>query len=83
MGWPSVRLDANAMYIPCVPLEHDKLSYYFLQETLGNGLHLATISAWYLYVHAHVMRRDVLSKMAPMITFNASEESGDCKDEDE
>ena len=82
MGWPSLDVGNALEYAPCMVFDHQQLSYSASQNILGNGIHLPAFSAWQLYVHAHVLRRDIVDKMPPQLASKPSQICAEASDQE-
>ena len=62
-GWPSIDFGSNRDYMECMGFDFTKLSLTQQACLSGNGMHMASISAWLLYVYSNVVRKDVLQRI--------------------
>jgi hypothetical protein len=65
MGWPVLAVHTAAEYMHTVPPAMFNLSAGAQKRLAGNGMCLQQVLAWYLYVHAHCLRKSVLVDMEP------------------
>jgi hypothetical protein len=65
MGWPVLPVHTAADYKHTVPPAMFSLSSGSQKRLAGNGMCLQQVLAWYLYVHAHCLRKSVLADMEP------------------
>ena len=63
-GWPVIP-GAPTAYVDSVPSVFKQLSYHQRALLAGNGMHLHTLAAWLMYVHAHCIRRSSLALWSP------------------
>ena len=68
-GWPSIGFPGNQKYQKCVGHDLSHLSCSAQQDLMGNGIHLPAFAAWALYVSSNVVRRDLLQKLPPPLSF--------------
>jgi len=71
-GWPTGDFPENRVYKcykDCMAFNVEDASTHAQAQMQGNGVHLAALSAWQLYVYSHVMRKDLLNKLTPCLTW--------------
>ena len=64
-GWSLTSTSLGDKYRDCVSFGFEQLSHAEQRRLSGNGMHLPVVSAWMLFVKTHVLRIDVLQKLAP------------------
>ena len=67
-GWPSLP-NISDEYAHCAGFDLHSLSVPTQKSLQGNSMHLLCVAAWHLYVWSHVVRRDLLCKIAPSVPF--------------
>jgi hypothetical protein len=65
-GWPSMA-HISKKYSRCTGYPLNSLSPATQQKLQGNGMHLACVAAWHLYVFSHIIRRDIVNRLAPAL----------------
>ena len=67
-GWPLLATPLGDAFRDCASFDFSCLSPTQQRHLAGNGMHLAVLAAWMLYVKMHLMRVDVLTHISPQIT---------------
>lgn len=68
-GWPTAALNGCKPYAHCPVLSTSDASLHFHMSVNGNGVHLAALSAWQLFIMAHTIRRSQLELLAPPLFY--------------
>ena len=66
MGFPTIPLK-NACFEACNAYPVHKLPWSGYRKITGNGMHLASMMAWWMYVCMNCVRRDALQRWAPQV----------------
>lgn len=69
MGWPVCAVGDAPSYASCVPPEIIRLSFNERSIRSGNGMNLAQVYAWALFVCTHIVRRSDVEKLMPQLRF--------------
>ena len=69
-GWPSLDFAGNAWYRHLGQNTLYLHSASATQRIQGNAMHLHVITAWFAYIAAHCIQRDLLEAMAPIISWH-------------
>ena len=74
MGWPSID-GCGDCFKPEIGCEFWKLPRRQAMSLLGNSMHLTVMSAWFLCVHSHIIRKDLIKEWLPDLRCLTSESS--------
>ena len=64
-GWPSIPTSGNHAARSTLAFDLHKLPTCQQRSLLGNGMHLCSLASFFIYVMAHVVRRDVIKEFLP------------------
>lgn len=64
-GWPSLDFSGCREYKYLLSEKFESLPYTKACEVLGNGVHLPCMTAWFMFVASHTIRRESLLYLAP------------------
>ena len=65
-GWPSIpSIMACRKYDACISYDLHSLSRRKQTALQGNGMHLASMSSFMLFIFGHLLRRDVVAEFLP------------------
>jgi hypothetical protein len=62
-GWPAPD---GAVYGSCLPFDRSSLKLSEERALMGNGMHLAQVGMFFLYIVSHTMKREVALTLWPM-----------------
>ena len=75
-GWPSIpQIAACRKYGACISYDLHSLSRRQQTSLQGNGMHLASISSFMLYIFSQLLRRDVLHEFLPTLRILQAEDT--------
>jgi hypothetical protein len=84
-GWPVFPTLSPTALTKCLNPTMETLKHSSRLSMVGNGMHLATLMAWSLYIAAHSLRKDTLYVMMPPLLTQSDIAcpDSDCDDEEE
>lgn len=74
MGFPTIQREQNVCFQACNAYPVHKAPWSRYRKITGNGMHLASMMSWWLYVCMNCVRRDALQRWAPGITAHGGPE---------
>ena len=80
-GWPSISQPSSKQWAHCAEAGLSQMPASAQKSMLGNGIHLALLFSWLVYVHAHTVRREDVALFRPLAIVEFDPEAKDAEED--